>query len=1812
MKRYLKVLLSIGLIIGGYSQVWAQATLSISKVNATPDASVSVAVDATGIKDMQGFQFTIAYDATKLEYLNCSNWGGGAKESGVLINPLDGKVTFVYNDDPINIVSGKFFDLNFKVKDGASGDAIVSWSDDPTARELSNSIPEIISCTYTNGAVSITTPSVVKADFSVDTTEGVAPLKVQFTDKSTGNPTSWVWDFDNDGTINSITPNPSWTYTEPGLYSVALYVSNAENKDTLIKTDYIDVRVNIPDTSFKAAINGYLQKSADYNPTIADLNGITGKFIVTNSHISSIEGAQYLTNINWLDLSFNQISDISPLSELLNLTYLKIDNNQISDISVLSNLTNLIYLYLHNNQISNINALSGLTHLTTLYLSGNKISDISVIHSLKNLSWLYIADNQISDISPLSGMASLTQLQLANNLISNISALSGLNNLVHLIISDNQISDISILSGLSNLHELAFSNNQICNISAVSNLTRLTYLDISSNQINDLSLVANLTKLTYLGMEDNRITDIASLVANSGLNSNAFVSIAYNGKTDPLSKEALSVHIPALQKRGVGGNFPSTPNNIAPCYPEPYRNAITVPINTELKWQGNFEREQVTYEVWMGNTKDSLKYFGNAVVLTNPYFSFSPTLKSHTNYWWRVRAITANDTLWSGLWHFTTEGTTNLKANFTASDTSTMEGDTVHFTDQSTGNPTSWLWYFGDGGTSTDSCPAHIYQNSGKYSVSLKVANQFSSDSITLPKYIIVNKKIAGQSHLTDSLQHYYKFDGNLVDTVGAVNGIDHNTQNDSSGIINQCVRFAGNNSSYIETNNYSAFNYCHDGSDFTISVWEKHNTAYPSSKYILGNDIGGDRPGIFFKVDSTDVAFTVGRNYPYPAFIHTWDSVLSPDTTRWNHLVITYDHSLDSSQYTLFVNGVNRGSSSRINPCETGNSYNPMRFGINKIWGTLQPFKGELDELGFWDRTLTAFEVSELYNKGKGLQYPFNGVQSQLKADFSADTTSGTAPFTVHFTDKSLGNPTSWKWDFGDGSTSKDQNPKHTYNDAGNYTVKLTVTNKYGTNTKSKTNYITAGSVPVTDFSGTPTSGAVPLTVTFADKSTGQPTSWKWDFGDGITSTDSCPEHVYKNPGKYSVALKVTNQYNTDSIKKTDYISVVPNRSNHFKPVWSGNPYQPMNILVKAADINGVSMKQNDEIGVFVKDQKGKLYCVGDGILTGPITDGNAFNITVSADDPTTTQLDGFITGDSIYYELWGNEKHMIFSNVTAHYTDGFDKVFTPLGTAIVDLSGYNHYKTVWSGNPYNPMNILIDSIELADSTIKPGDEVGVFDKDDMGNEICVGAATISAPPSSTNPLSVVVSSDDPSTKVKDGFIISHKIIYKVWTPTSKQEYTNFCIKYNSTLDSLFKPKGTALVSLTYQTSIIQNITFSAGWNMMSFNVVPDTMSMTSLLRKIMTDGHLIKVIDEKGGFIQNIPGVGWMNTIGNMANTEGYYVKVSATDTLTTSGKPVALPFDIPMQTGWNMMGYPLQGNKDAKAVLKKLIDSSFLVKAINEAGGFIQNIPGVGWMNTIGNFEPGEGYYVKVNKNCNLTLNDQLKQSPAKSWENTITVAGKSKYFNKAFTGNPYYPMNIVVTNIDFPGYTVQPGDEIAAFDNGICVGTGIVSKDVTEPVNVVVSKDDPLTSEQDGYRLGDEIILKYMSSKLNTPITVTWNNPIGPALFTPLETTVCGISALPGVVKKHMKVNSYQFRMYPNPAKSTVTVEIYNNEQAHVSIEITDLYGKIIKTLDNKTMSQGSYQFRYNTTNLPSGIYEVRVIRKTDKQASTDNYKLVITK
>ncbi len=164
--------------------------------------------------------------------------------------------------------------------------------------------------------------------------------------------------------------------------------------------------------------------------------------------------------------------------------------------------------------------------------------------------------------------------------------------------------------------------------------------------------------------------------------------------------------------------------------------------------------------------------------------------------------------------------------------------------------------------------------------------------------------------------------------------------------------------------------------------------------------------------------------------------------------------------------------------------------------------------------------------------------------ANFTGSPVSGCSPVIVNFQDLSTNSPTSLFWDFGNGNTSTASAPTAIYVNPGTYTVKLIAKNASGSDTLTRTNYVTVYSFPTLDFTADKTDGCFPVTVKFTDLSTpgagNTNTTWEWNFGDGAVSTAQNPTHTYTAAGNFTVTLKVTTDKGCSKIlNKNSYIII-------------------------------------------------------------------------------------------------------------------------------------------------------------------------------------------------------------------------------------------------------------------------------------------------------------------------------------------------------------------------------------------------------------------------------------------------------------------------------------------------------------------------------------------------------------------------------------------------------------------------------------------------------------------------------------------------
>jgi PKD repeat protein len=237
-----------------------------------------------------------------------------------------------------------------------------------------------------------------------------------------------------------------------------------------------------------------------------------------------------------------------------------------------------------------------------------------------------------------------------------------------------------------------------------------------------------------------------------------------------------------------------------------------------------------------------------------------------------------------------------------------------------------------------------------------------------------------------------------------------------------------------------------------------------------------------------------------------------------------------------------------------------------------------------------------------------FGGGAPRTNMPPNAAFTPGCTAADCRFSDGSTdsdGSVTAWRWDFGDGGSSTQRNPSHTFSSSGTYQVRLTVTDDQGAQ-GATTRQVTVGepddppgpnASPVADF----TASCTALTCGFTDHSTdpdGSVALWSWTFGDGGTSTARNPSHSYAAAGDYTVTLTATDDDGaTQDHSATVSVSAPPPSSvtltvtgstdaeKHFiKYFWSGISGPSVDLYREGQVVKTTENDGKQEVGVRFK----------------------------------------------------------------------------------------------------------------------------------------------------------------------------------------------------------------------------------------------------------------------------------------------------------------------------------------------------------------------------------------------------------------------------------------------------------------------------------------------------------------------------------------------------------------------------------------------------------------------------------------------------
>ncbi|UCD94304.1 MAG: T9SS type A sorting domain-containing protein [Candidatus Zixiibacteriota bacterium] len=207
---------------------------------------------------------------------------------------------------------------------------------------------------------------------------------------------------------------------------------------------------------------------------------------------------------------------------------------------------------------------------------------------------------------------------------------------------------------------------------------------------------------------------------------------------------------------------------------------------------------------------------------------------------------------------------------------------------------------------------------------------------------------------------------------------------------------------------------------------------AGPSFHFVLNHEIFKDNriPPRGFTNANFAMIQSPPVNYTYPDG-QNWDDTEYPIPSGATRVVATLYYQATSKGYVTFLRDMN-----------TTNNWGQVFYDLWNTTGKSAPVAMNVD----------TFDIQPV-------------IEQPPVADFVGTPTSGDAPLAVSFSDLSSNVPTSWSWDFGDANSSTVQNPTHIYDLPGVYTVSLTAANAFGSDTHTKTDYITATEVTITQM---------------------------------------------------------------------------------------------------------------------------------------------------------------------------------------------------------------------------------------------------------------------------------------------------------------------------------------------------------------------------------------------------------------------------------------------------------------------------------------------------------------------------------------------------------------------------------------------------------------------------------------------------------------------------------------------------------------------------------------------------------------------------
>ncbi|MEO5890202.1 MAG: PKD domain-containing protein [Ferruginibacter sp.] len=1128
----------------------------------------------------------------------------------------------------------------------------------------------------------------LKADFTSTQVTGCAPLLVAFQDISTGIPTNWQWDLGNGTT--SVLQYPSVSYFNPGLYTVKLVIKNSTGTDSIVKTQFINVSPK-PTVQFTAS-------------TTVGCYPLPVKFTDQSTTASDT-----LSTWQWDfgdGLSSNEPSPLHTYSTSGNYNVtLRVTNNK----GCMNTLSKSEYIRIYPGATAGFSNNVPKTCSAPVTINfQNSSAGSALIYE-----WLF-GDGTGSALQNPSHVYDIPGSYTVRLIVTNASGCKDTLTKANAFTVGNVKPAFTISDTVCAKAHLFINNTSTPAPASVS----WTFGDgTTSTQLSPVKRYT--TPGTYqIKLVANFGSCLDSIVKTVTVNPSPTAAFAADDTANcgfPFTVNFTDQSLNAISYQwNFGDNTTSTLASPAHTYTGYGNFKVQLVITsangcTDTLTKANFVRI-VQPAVVFKNLPDS-----GCVPFTKNFSSVTTALDPVTGYLWDFgdgttssEATPAHTYTIPGTYAVTliittvggcsdtavmTKGIiTNRppKAIFSATPKDACAKTAVKFTDESTGNPTRWLWNFGDGTTSATQNPSHIYNDTGYFNIQLIVWNSGCPDTVNYEKFIHIKPAVArftesfnctspldrlftnksigadewhwdfgdGTTSTELSPRHSYALPGSYTISLEASNnstGCDF-TATKIIKLVNVKASFFASDSVICKGSSIT-FNSNLNLSDVKSFSW----------------DFGDGKTSTSTTSNSVSHLYTVPGNYNVQLIttdiLGCKDTLVKPAYIRIDGPTAKFTSSVPGSCLNNLITFNDASFNDSIHPIQTWS------------WNYGDSIKEVLSAPPFQHNYLTpgAYIVTLKITDSKGCtdSVRINSalIISKPVAKFIPLDTVTCPSKQARFTNQSTGPGLSYLWDFGDGITSTIKEPVHNYSTDGTYSVKLSIRDQYGCTDSINKPGIISIVTPISNFSMSDSfSTCPPLLVQFGNLSL-HSISQSWDFGDGTGTAIANPSHFYTYPGEYVATLTVTAKGGCKDIMKKKIVVKGPKGTFTYDPQQGCDPVK-VNFVANTRERISFIWDYNDGTTVSTKDSVISHIYTNPGVYLPKMTLVDAAGCQVPITGKDTIIVHGITANFNFSDSLLCDRGNVSFvgSSVSNDVISGYKWAFGDGGTSTGQNPQHNY----------------------------------------------------------------------------------------------------------------------------------------------------------------------------------------------------------------------------------------------------------------------------------------------------------------------------------------------------------------------------------------------------------------------------------------------------------------------------------------------------------------------------------------------------------